>query len=204
VLFRSLTVSSLETAIGEAIGTSNPAWLLLFQHPDYESAASIIQLGGYGGEYLPDDTDETCDCSEYSDATAIPGSGTYCNTFSALNQFPESGYLELNTWYESPNRCCDLGYGGCVSRIRLYAADGVTKVSSTCKIRMTGHTTSGINTTAYPYALAGFNEAGSATFLVSHADFVNGQEYDAGDVWGLEWYSGAGTGQTREFLIESN
>ena len=53
---------SLSDAVGNAIGTSSAAWLLLYQFVDYDSASSIIQQGGYDGEYLPSNTDDSCNC----------------------------------------------------------------------------------------------------------------------------------------------
>jgi hypothetical protein len=74
---------SLQAAVGDAIGTSSPAWLALFQFVDYGSAASIIQSGGYGTEYLPAEASTVCGDCTYDDdwqITGVDGTGQTIGT----------------------------------------------------------------------------------------------------------------------------
>lgn len=77
---------SLSDAVETAVGSGSAAWNLLLSHVDYTSAASIIQSGGYGDEYLPAETSTICSC--------IAPSGKYLN--SGLNGIMFS--LDGGTW----------------------------------------------------------------------------------------------------------
>lgn len=59
----------LATEVENAIGSS--AWDLFYQFVDYDSATAIIHEGGANGEYLPEETDDSCTCEELEEGQLI-------------------------------------------------------------------------------------------------------------------------------------
>jgi hypothetical protein len=67
--------TSLRQAVEDAL-ESGIDWDLFFQFIDYDSAIAIIYDGGFGGEFLPSETSEVCDC-EFTYELRIDGPGVW-------------------------------------------------------------------------------------------------------------------------------
>ena len=99
-----LNGADLADAIETAL-SSGTDWDLFYQFVDYDSAIAILYEGGYGSDYLPSETSDTCECAagELFEFTWDEDADGWSGTIPVICEWNAGGWIECrrqndNVW----------------------------------------------------------------------------------------------------------